>query len=40
MSFGGRWGYNDDGETANNQLAFYQYDGNAPILFANRGTLA
>ena len=37
MSFGGRWGYTDDGQTANNQLAFYQYDGNAPILFDNRG---
>ena len=37
MSFGGRWGYDDDGETANNQLAFYQYENGAPMLFDNRG---
>ena len=36
MSFGGRWGYDDDGETANNQLAFYAYEP-APLLFDNRG---
>ncbi|OYV05585.1 MAG: dehydrogenase, partial [Verrucomicrobiales bacterium VVV1] len=37
MSFGGRWGYKDDGETANNQMAFYQYAEGAPLLFDNRG---
>jgi predicted dehydrogenase len=36
MSFGGRWGYKDDGETANNQMAFYGYEP-APLLFDNRG---
>lgn len=37
MSFGGRWGYQDDGQTANNQLAFYQWAEGAPLLFDNRG---
>ncbi|HRJ08585.1 MAG TPA: Gfo/Idh/MocA family oxidoreductase [Prosthecobacter sp.] len=37
MSFGGRWGYDDDGQTANNQMAYYDYPGNAPLLFDNRG---
>lgn len=37
MSIGGRWGYDDDGETANNQLAFYDYADTAPLLFDNRG---
>ncbi|MBL9143746.1 MAG: Gfo/Idh/MocA family oxidoreductase [Verrucomicrobiaceae bacterium] len=36
MSFGGRWGYQDDGQTANNQMAFYNYEP-APLLFDNRG---
>jgi predicted dehydrogenase len=36
MSFGGRWGYKDDGETANNQMAFFAYEP-APLLFDNRG---
>lgn len=36
MSFGGRWGYKDDGETANNQMAFWAYEP-APLLFDNRG---
>jgi predicted dehydrogenase len=36
MSLGGRWGYDDDGETANNQLAFYNYEP-VPMLFDNRG---
>ena len=36
MSFGGRWGYDDDGETANNQLAFYAYEP-VPFIFDNRG---
>jgi len=38
MSFGSRWGYEDDGQTANNQMALYDYGkGNVPILFDNRG---
>jgi len=37
MSFGGRWGYKDDGQSANNQLAFYQWAEGAPMLFDNRG---
>lgn len=37
MSFGGRWGYEDDGQTANNQMAFYEYGEGAPLLFDNRG---
>ena len=37
MSIGGRWGYKDDGDTANNQLAFYQFAESAPLLFDNRG---
>ncbi|MDZ4288674.1 MAG: Gfo/Idh/MocA family oxidoreductase [Prosthecobacter sp.] len=37
MSLGGRWGYDDDGETANNQMAFYQFAKGAPLLFDNRG---
>lgn len=38
MSLGNRWGYDDDGETANNQLAFYDYGpGKVPMLFDNRG---
>jgi len=37
MSLGGRWGYDDDGETANNQMAFYDYAEGAPLLFDNRG---
>lgn len=36
MSFGGRWGYKDDGETANNQMAFWAYEP-APLIFDNRG---
>ncbi len=36
MSLGGRWGYDDDGETANNQLAYYAYEP-APMIFDNRG---
>ena len=36
MSFGGRWGYTDDGQTANNQMAFFAYEG-VPLLFDNRG---
>jgi len=37
MSFGGRWGYDDNGETPNNQLAFYEYENGAPMMFDNRG---
>jgi hypothetical protein len=37
MSLGGRWGYQDDGQTANNQLAFYDFESGAPLLFDNRG---
>lgn len=37
MSLGGRWGYDDDGQTANNQMAFYDYAEGAPLLFDNRG---
>ncbi|MDB6118793.1 MAG: hypothetical protein JWO08_2574, partial [Verrucomicrobiaceae bacterium] len=36
MSLGGRWGYKDDGETANNQLAFYNYEP-VPMLMDSRG---
>lgn len=36
MSLGKRWGYKDDGETPNNQLAFFGYEP-APVLFDNRG---
>jgi predicted dehydrogenase len=36
MSFGGRWGYTDDGQTANNQMAFFNYEP-VPMLFDNRG---
>ena len=36
MSLGQRWGYEDDGETANNQLAFFDYQP-VPLLFDNRG---
>jgi hypothetical protein len=37
MSFGSRWGYDDDGQTANNQMAYYDYAGGTPLLFDNRG---
>jgi predicted dehydrogenase len=37
MSLGGRWGYKDNGDTPNNQLAFYQFDQGPPLLFDNRG---
>ena len=36
MSYGGRYGYVDDGETPNTQVIFYDYD-SAPILFEVRG---
>jgi predicted dehydrogenase len=37
MSLGSRWGYDDDGQTPNNQLAFFDYEDGAPLLFDNRG---
>jgi predicted dehydrogenase len=37
MSLGSRWGYVDDGETPNNQLALFQFENGAPLLFDNRG---
>jgi predicted dehydrogenase len=37
MSFGNRWGYDDDGQTANNQMALFDYAGGTPLLFDNRG---
>ena len=36
LSIGGRFGYDDDGETANTQIAFYEYRP-VPILFEVRG---
>jgi hypothetical protein len=36
MSFGGRFGYDDDGETPNTQIAIYDYD-KAPIIYEVRG---
>jgi predicted dehydrogenase len=36
ISFGGRFGYIDDGETANTQVAILEYD-TAPIIFEVRG---
>jgi predicted dehydrogenase len=35
-SVGGRFGYTDDGETANTQLAFFDYEG-TPLVFEVRG---
>jgi predicted dehydrogenase len=37
MSLGSRWGYDDNGDTPNNQLAFFRYGQGAPLLFDNRG---
>jgi predicted dehydrogenase len=36
MSIGGRFGYEDDGETANTQIAFFDYKP-APLIFEVRG---
>jgi hypothetical protein len=36
MSLGGRFGYDDDGETPNTQIAFYDY-ASAPIIYEVRG---
>ena len=37
MSIGGRFGYDDDGETPNTQIAYHDYPGKAPIIFEVRG---
>ena len=37
MSLGSRWGYADDGETPNNQMALFQYQNGPPLIFDNRG---
>lgn len=37
MSLGKRWGYEDDGETPNNQLAMFKYAEGPPLMFDNRG---
>lgn len=37
FSFGARWGYDDDGQTPNNQMALFHYAGGPPMLFDNRG---
>jgi predicted dehydrogenase len=36
MSFGGRFGYDDDGETANSQIAIFDYEP-APLIFEVQG---
>ena len=36
MSFGGRFGYDDAGNTANTQVVLHDYPG-APIIFETRG---
>ncbi|MDR2038374.1 MAG: Gfo/Idh/MocA family oxidoreductase [Bacteroidales bacterium] len=36
FSFGGRYGYNDDGETPNTQVAVFDYDG-TPVIYDSRG---
>jgi hypothetical protein len=36
MSIGGRFGYDDDGETPNTHIAFFAYD-TAPIIYETRG---
>ena len=36
MSIGGRFGYDDDGETPNTQIAIHDY-GDAPLIFEVRG---
>lgn len=36
ISLGGRFGYDDDGDTPNTQLAFYDYDG-LPVVYEVRG---
>lgn len=36
FSFGGRYGYVDDGETPNTQVAVYDYDG-IPVIYDSRG---
>jgi predicted dehydrogenase len=36
MSIGGRFGYDDDGQTPNTMIAYHEYDG-APLIFEVRG---
>lgn len=36
FSFGGRYGYQDDGETPNTQVSWYDYDG-IPVIYDSRG---
>lgn len=36
LSFGGRYGYVDDGETPNTQVVWYDYDG-IPVIYDSRG---
>ena len=36
MSYGGRYGYLDDGETPNTQVAMYDYNG-IPVIYESRG---
>jgi predicted dehydrogenase len=37
ISLGGRFGYEDDGQTPNTQLAFFEYPDAPPVLFEVRG---
>ena len=37
VSLGGRFGYEDDGETANTQMAVFEYPNNAQLIFEVRG---
>ena len=37
MSLGARWGYEDNGQTPNNQMALFSYADGPPLLFDNRG---
>jgi len=36
MSIGGRFGYDDDGQTPNTQVVYHDYDG-PPLVFEVRG---
>jgi len=37
MSIGGRFGYDDDGETPNTQIGWLEYEDSAPVIFEVRG---
>jgi len=37
LSVGGRFGYQDDGETANSQIVSLEYEGGPPVIFEVRG---